>query len=242
MPFFERDGARIHYEVYGDGFPVLLLAAGGMRSSIPFWEKASLWNPIEALSSRYRVIAMDQRNAGQSTAPIKGTDGWREYRDDQIGLLDHLGVDRFHVAGMCIGGSFIMELVHAVPERVASAVMLQPIGFDDNHEAFDGLFNGWMEEVKPDHPSVSDDEWAAFRHTMFGSDRLLFNMTEDDVARCHIPLLVLMGKDAYHPEITSRKIVEHAPHATLVEHWKEPEHIGATAATIDAFLATNTPR
>ena len=239
MPFFERDGARIHYEIHGDGFPVLLLAPGGMRSSIPFWDATS-WNPIKALSPRYRVIAMDQRNAGRSTAPIKGTDGWQDYRDDQIGLLDHLGVDRFHAVGMCIGGPFIMELARAVPERIVSAVMLQPIGYDDNHEVFDDLFNGWMEDVKSSHPSLSDADWAAFRNTMFGSDRLLFNMTQDDVAKCQVPLLVLMGNDPYHPEITSRKVVEHAPHATLVEHWKEPENAAAASAEIDAFLAAHT--
>lgn len=238
MPFYERGDARIHYEIHGKGFPVLMLAAGGMRSSIPFWAKSPL-DAIELLAPHYRVIAMDQRNAGQSTAPISGTDGWRDYRDDQIGLLDHLGIDRFHAAGMCIGGSFIMELVHAVPERIVSAVMFQPIGYDDNHQTFVELFDGWMAEVKPSHPSVSDAAWASFRETMFGSEKLLFNMDEDDVARCHIPLLVLMGNDAYHPEITSRKIVELAPHASLVERWKEPESNGAACAAVEAFLAAN---
>ena len=57
-------------------------------------------------------------------------------RDDQLALLDHLGIERFHVAGMCIGGSFIMELIEAAPERVASAVMLQPIGFEGNRQAY----------------------------------------------------------------------------------------------------------
>ncbi|MEQ9638908.1 MAG: alpha/beta hydrolase [Alphaproteobacteria bacterium] len=236
MPFFERDGARIHYEIHGEGFPVLLLAAGGMRSSIPFWATTPL-NAVELLAPHYQVIAMDQRNAGRSTAPITGTDGWRDYRDDQIGLLDHLGIDRFHAAGMCIGGSFIMELVHAVPQRIVSAVMLQPIGYDDNHQTFVELFDSWMAEVKPSHPSVSDSDWATFRDTMFGSKKLLFNMDEDDVARCHIPLLVLMGDDAYHPEITSRKIVELAPHASLIERWKDGQSNGAACAAIEAFFA-----
>ena len=48
---------------------MLLFAPGGMRSAIPFWETQP-WNPIEALSPHFRVIAMDQRNAGQSTAPV----------------------------------------------------------------------------------------------------------------------------------------------------------------------------
>ena len=107
MPVFKRDNIRIYYEVHGEGFPVLLLAPGGMRSSIPVWENTP-YNPIEELAPHCQVIAMDQRNAGQSTAPIAATDGWRDYTDDQVALLDHLGIDRFHAAGMCIGGSFIM--------------------------------------------------------------------------------------------------------------------------------------
>ncbi|MGZ0188401.1 MAG: alpha/beta fold hydrolase [Alphaproteobacteria bacterium] len=236
MPFFERGDVRIYYEVHGEGFPVLALAAGGMRSAMPFWENAA-WNPMKQLAPGYQVIAMDQRNAGQSTAPISGTDGWQDYRDDQLALLDHLGVERCHVAGMCIGGSFIMELIEAAPERVAAAVMLQPIGYEGNRQAYFDLFDSWAAALKTTHPAVSDAEWAQFRQTMFGSEDLLFNLTEDHVAKCPVPLLVLMGKDIYHPEAISRKIVEVAPQATLVEHWKEPEHVAAASAAVDGFLA-----
>lgn len=185
MPFFERDDTRIYYEIHGDGPPVLALAPGGMQSSIPIWGGVS-YNAVERLASNYQVIVMDQRNAGQSTAPITGGDGWREYTADQIALLDHLGVERFHAAGMCIGGSFIMGLAEAVPERLASAVMLQTIGYDDNRETFFELFDSWSAGVKPAHPSVGEDEWAKFRSTMFGGD-FLFNVSEDVVARCQIP-------------------------------------------------------
>ena len=237
MPFFERDDTRIYYEIHGGGPPVLALAPGGMQSSIPIWGGVS-YNAVERLASNYQVIVMDQRNAGQSTAPIKGGDGWREYTADQIALLDHLGVERFHAAGMCIGGSFIMGLAEAVPERLASAVMLQTIGYDDNRETFFELFDSWSAGVKPAHPSVGEDEWAKFRSTMFGGD-FLFNVSEDVVARCQIPLLVLMGEDVYHPEATSRRVAELAPHATLIERWKEGADAMAASAAIDAFLAAH---
>ncbi len=235
MPFFERDEARLYYEIHGDGFPVLLLAPGGMSSAIPVWENAS-YNPIERLAPRYKVIAMDQRNAGQSTAPITGADGWRDYRDDQIALLDHLGVDRFHAVGMCIGGSFIMGLAETIPERLVSAVMLQPIGLDDNRKNFFELFDGWAEKLKPAHPSADEDEWAAFRSAMFGGD-FLFNVSEDVVSDCQTPLLVLMGEDAYHPELTSRRVAELAPRATLIERWKKGDDAASASTAIDTFLA-----
>ena len=238
VPVFKRYNIRIYYEVHGEGFPVLLLAPGGMRSSIPVWENTT-YNPIDQLAPNCRVIAMDQRNAGQSTAPIAATDGWRDYTDDQVALLDHLGIDRFHAAGMCIGGSFIMGLVEAVPERVVSDVMLPPIGFTDNRQTFANLFDGWSGALKSKHPSLSKDDWATFRTTMFGGD-FLFNISEDAVAKCHIPLLVLMGTDIYHPEETSRRIAKLTPRATLIEHWKEPENHASTSTVINAFLAEHT--
>ena len=238
MPFFECDDVRIYYEVKGDGFPVLLLAPGGMQSSISMWEDVP-YNAIKRLAPHYKVIAMDQRNTGRSTAPIKDIDGWRVYTNDQVSLLDHLGVDRFHVAGMCIGGPFIMGLVDAVPERIASAVMLQPIGSDDNRQTFFELFDGWAEEVKPLHPSMSENGWINFRSAMFGGD-FLFNVSEDFVSNCQIPLLVLMGGDIYHPEVTSRRVVELAPRATLLEHWQGPKDVDTASATINSFLAEHT--
>ena len=95
MPFADVGEARLYYEEYGSGFPVLLIAPGGMRSAVSFWE-GTPWNPIEQLSAEYRVIAMDQRNAGQSTAPVGPSDGWHVYTADQLGLMDALGIDIFH--------------------------------------------------------------------------------------------------------------------------------------------------
>ena len=86
MPFFEQDAVKLYYEQHGEGFPVLLFAPGGMRSAVSFWE-GSQFNPITELRSHFRVIAMDQRNAGQSKAPVSADDGWHTYTADHIALL-----------------------------------------------------------------------------------------------------------------------------------------------------------
>ena len=122
MAIYERDGAAIYYEEHGAGFPVLLIAPGGMKSATPVWA-GTPWHPIEQLAGEFRVIAMDQRNAGQSSGPISGTDGWQTYTDDQLGLMEHLGCERFHVAGMCIGGPYAFGMIQSAPERVASAML-----------------------------------------------------------------------------------------------------------------------
>jgi pimeloyl-ACP methyl ester carboxylesterase len=240
MPLFTRGDVKLYYEEQGKGFPLLLIAPGGMRSSVSFWDKVA-WNPIPLLAPHYRVIAMDQRNAGQSTAPIRATDSWQTYTDDQLALMDHLGVQRFHVAGMCIGGSYCMGLIQTAPQRVVSAVLFQPIGLLDNRQAFLDMFDGWAKEQQAAHPEADAATWERFKQNMYGGD-FLFNVSRDFVARCSTPLLVLMGNDLYHPEATSREIAKLAPNATLIERWKEPEHQAAAKAAVERFLAQHTPR
>jgi pimeloyl-ACP methyl ester carboxylesterase len=238
MAYFEDGDRRIYYEVHGEGFPVLLIAPGGMRSAVSFWE-GTPWNPITQLAPHYRVIAMDQRNAGHSEAPISAADGWDTYTADQLALLDHLGVDRFHVAGMCIGGPYILGLIKAAPERVASAVVFQTIGLDANREAFFDMFDSWANEIRPQHPEVPAEAWEAFKHSMYDTDDVLFTADEDWLRSCSTPMLVLLGNDLYHPESSSRLLAEIAPAATLVEHWKEPQHHPAAMAAVEDFLAAH---
>jgi pimeloyl-ACP methyl ester carboxylesterase len=211
-----------------------------MRSAVPFWANAP-WNPIEHLQKNFRVIAMDQRNAGRSSAPVRADDSWISYTEDQIGLMDHLGIERFHTAGMCIGGPYCMGLVQAAPDRVASAVLFQPIGLADNRQAFFDMFDNWAEELKPQHPELPEVAWESFRDAMYGGE-FLFNVSREFVQGCQTPLLVLCGDDLYHPRETSLEIVELAPNAELIEHWKEPEQRDTARARVLAFLLDHTPR
>src|SRR5262249_25360438 len=120
MPTFERDRVSLYYEEYGSGFPILLFAPGGMRSSIEFWSK-SPFDPTRELAGDFRVIAMDQRNAGQSRAPLSASDGWHSYAADHLALLDHLKIDRCHVLGGCIGGSYHLGGIPGAPHPIIPA-------------------------------------------------------------------------------------------------------------------------
>lgn len=240
MPFFDQGDTHIYYEDHGEGVPLLLIAPGGMRSAVSFWE-GTPWNPITQLSDRYRVVAMDQRNAGQSTAPITADDGWSTYTADQLALMDHLGIDTFHVAGMCIGGPYIMGLIDAAPDRVLSGVVFQTIGLDDNLAAFHDMFDSWADELRPQRPEVSEEAWSAFRASMYDTGMVLFNVDEAWMARCQTPLLVLLGNDIYHPESSSRILAANAPGATLIERWKDGEDRTAAMAAMEDFLALHTP-
>ena len=239
MPAFERGGVSINYKEFGAGFPLLLFAPGGMRSSIGFWSH-SPFDPIAELASDFRVIAMDQRNAGKSRAPISAADTWESYTADHLALLDHLGIAQCHLLGGCIGGSYCMGVLKAAPARVVAAVLQNPIGLSDNRDAFYAMFDDWAKDIRPQHPEADQAAFRTFRDTMYGGD-FVFNVSRDFVRSCRNPLLILAGDDLYHPAPISKEIAELASNAELVLKWKEPEVVPETVKRVRAFLKAHTP-
>lgn len=236
MPTFTRDGVTLHYEEHGSGFPVLLLAPGGLRSTIDAWRRAP-WSPIDELAPLYRVIAMDQRNAGGgSSGPVTAADGWDTYTADQLAVLDHAGVERAHVLGMCIGGAFIANLLRTAPDRITAAVALQPIGLSGNRGRFHEMVQGWGEER-----GIPAEDLAGFRDNLYGGDDVLWSVSDADVERFETPILVLMGDDEFHPPVASRTLARLAPHASLLETWKDPDSIPMAQKAVAEFLAAHTP-
>lgn len=240
MPYFQTDDAKIYYETYGVGFPLLLIAPGGMKSAISFWENTP-WNPIEQLQDKYCIVAMDQRNAGNSSGLVAANHGWDTYTQDQLGLMDHLGFHQFHVAGMCIGGPYALGLIKAAPERVASATLFQTIGRDNNAVEFYAMFDDWASALMPQMPEVEASAWSSFRENMYGGDTILFNVDREFVADVKTPLLVLMGNDLYHPESSSRMIAATAPNVVFVESWKESQAKTQAMHIFTQFIEQHTP-
>src|SRR4249919_2321859 len=128
--FYEKGPVRIYYEEAGSGFPLLLIPGGGLNSTISFFTGSAPFNPIEEFKGEYRCITSDLRNAkgGQSSGPLEIDRPWDAYADDQLGLMDHLGIDKFMVMGFCIGGPFIWNLLRRAPDRIVAAVLAQPSG------------------------------------------------------------------------------------------------------------------
>jgi pimeloyl-ACP methyl ester carboxylesterase len=243
MPVFKRGSVTINYEVRGAGHPMLLLAPGGMRSVASMWAGPSRpWiNPLEELSDRFRVIGMDQRNAGSSTAPITSNDGWHVYIEDQLALVDHLGGGQFHVMGGCIGSSYALGLCQAAPDRVTAAVLQNPIGLTaDNRPQFYAMFDEWADEMRRTHPEVDARIARSFRNRMFGGD-FVFAVDRDFVRSSQIPLLVMPGGDDFHPRAVAEEIVALAPDSLLLSPWGGDEHRGKTLVRVAEFLAAHTP-
>ena len=127
--FYEKGNVRIRYAEIGSGFPLLATPGGGLNSCIAVWARAVI-NIPEEFKNDFRVITMDQRNAtgGESTGPVPVDDPWGAFADDQLGVMDHLGINKFSFFGNCIGGPFAMKLMERAPQRVTAAILSQPVG------------------------------------------------------------------------------------------------------------------
>jgi len=182
MPSFEHHGAQLYYEEHGQGFPILTFAPAGLRSVIGVWSQPSApINPITEWSANYRVIAMDQRNAGgQSRAPMTAQDNWDTYTDDHVAVLDRLRIDRCHLYGQCIGGSFIINMLKRHPERVAAAVLAQPIGrVGPLKPEWNANFKGWTETLK-ERPEATEQLLDTFYKNLYAPGFVYCADRDDD--------------------------------------------------------------
>ena len=248
MPVLRRDDAEIVYEEYGAGFPVLLFAPGGMRSRTDMWHAGPDGTPrawhdwTQVLAADYRVIAMDQRNAGRSRGAVADGQGWDSYADDHIALLDHLGIGRCHTLGGCIGASFCLKLAQRAPGRTAAMVLQNPIGLNPDAPAyFPEMFAEWTREQRASRPELAAGALAALGAALWGSD-FVFAVDRAFVRGCAVPALVLPGNDTPHPRATGLELAELLPDAECLVDWKGPAHLDAQRAAVTGFLARHTPR
>src|SRR5215472_11061313 len=183
--FYERGPVRIYYEESGSGFPLLLIPGGGLNSTIA--ALANPFNPIDEFKKEYRCIAADLRNAptGQSTGPVEVDRPWESYADDQIGLMDHLGIDKFAVMGFCIGGPFIWSLLKRAPNRIPAAVLAQPVGWrpEMRDPKYPGTFwKGWPMQINAKRPEVAVQTAGQFTTNMSETNGdFVFTVTRDFV-------------------------------------------------------------
>lgn len=238
MAVYSNGETQLAYEVHGTGFPILLIAPGGLRSERSMWRGSPL-NPIAELSNYFRVVAMDQRNAGESKGPIESGHNWNTYTEDQLSLMSHLGHEQFAVVGMCIGGPYILNLLKSAPQRIVASAVMQTIGRDNNREEFLAMFDGWAEQLHASDPQGYPQEpLIKLRGRMFENDLTFMAMREEEIEECIKPMLILDGADTYHPAASSQRLAELQPHAQRIHEWKEPPALqGATEAFVAFFHA-----
>jgi len=248
MPFYEKGPVCIHYEEAGSGFPLLLIPGGGLNSTISFFTGSAPFNAIEEFKVEYRCITMDLRNAngGQSSGPLEIERPWDAYADDQLGLMDHLRIDKFLVMGFCIGGPFIWNLLRRAPDRIVAAVLAQPSG--SRPEVPDLFYQnnikGWGPALCARRPDITMTMVDAFLNKMYRSNAdFVFTVTRDFVRACQTPILILPDDVPAHPYAVAMESALHAPNAQVSLYpWKEPnDRIPLAVRHVRTFLRAQRP-
>jgi len=248
MPYYEKGDVRIHYEETGSGFPLLLIPGGGLNSNIGFLTGFAPFNAMEAFKDEYRCITMDLRNAngGESSGPLEIDRPWDAYADDQLGLMDHLGIKEFLVMGFCIGGPFIWNLLRRAPERIVAAVLAQPSGFRPELPDlfYQNNIKGWGPALCARRPDITMAMVDAFLNRMYRANAdFVFTVTRDFVRACQTPILVLPDDVPAHPYAVAMESARLAQNAEVsIYPWKETQdQIAEALGHVRAFLGAHAP-
>jgi len=246
--FYQRGPVRIHYEEAGAGFPLLLIAGGGLNATIELLRRGDPFDPFAEFANEYRCIGADLRNAngGQSSGPLEIDRPWDAYTDDQIGLMDHLGIDKFMVLGFCIGGPFIWNLLERAPNRVVAAVLAQPSGSRPEMRDlfYDNNMKAWGPALTARRPDVTMATVDQFLTRMYRTNPdFVFTVSREFVRTCQTPVLILPDDVPAHPYAVAMEAAMLAPKAQVsIYPWKEPkERIPLAVRHIRSFLRAHRP-
>ena len=223
---FDSDGVRIHYADRGQGEPVVLLH-GFTGSYARHWESPGV---IAALRlAGYRVIAMDCRGHGESGKPSGSGDYGLEMVHDVVRLLDHLGIERTHVAGYSMGGAIVNQLLARYPDRLLTATLLGSGWEGENLEALASQMSALAGGFEKRDASVlirgvtasggdgpTDDEVAALNASLFARNDphvlaavarslpALYEVPGESLRAVALPVLAIVGEHDSNLEAVTR--------------------------------------
>ena len=248
MPFYERGSVRIYYEDVGSGFPLMIIPGGGLNSSIASLDTSVPFNPLERYKNDFRCISADLRNAdlGQSRGPLEIDRPWDAYSDDQLGLMDHLGIREFLVMGFCIGGPMIHNLLKLAKDRVVAAAMMQPSGFSPEYPNifYENNTERWAPQLCEKRSEVTMAQVHDFLTNMY-TDRadFVFTVSRDFVRSLQTPLLIAPDNVPAHPYEAAMEVAEIAPNSeTTIFPWKDSEeNIDTVVDHARRFLKSHQP-
>jgi pimeloyl-ACP methyl ester carboxylesterase len=203
---------------------------------------------MEEFKNEYRCITPDLRNApsGQSTGPLEVDRPWDCHTDDQLGLMDHLGIKRFLVLGYCIGGPFAWSLIKRAPDRIPAAVLAQPVGFRKEKPdiLYENSMTNWVPEFTKRRPDITMATVEKYLTRMYRTNAdFVFTVSRDFVRSCQTPILVLPDDIPSHPYAVAMETVMLAPKSEVsIYPWKESkEMIPVAVRQIRSFLRAHRP-
>jgi pimeloyl-ACP methyl ester carboxylesterase len=130
MPSITLDGIETRYEVRGDGPPLLMFSPGGFDATLDKWTTLGVYGKTKMLgplTQQFRCILFDRRETGQSGGRLERIT-WAHYAAQGKALLDHLGIDRAHLMGGCMGCAPVAAFAVAHPQATLSMVLYWPVG------------------------------------------------------------------------------------------------------------------
>lgn len=227
MPYVDNAGIRIHYEVEGDGPPLVL--QHGFTLSLGEWRQ---FGYVDALKSDYRLILIDARGHGASDKPHDpAAYGMALRAGDVVAVLDDLGVEQAHYLGYSMGGRIGFDTAKLAPARLLSLM----IG-GSHPEAVDWQarrgqeFSGGMEAFLARQPLPDQVKTPSFRAQMLANDvealiaaSIDRPSVEDVLPTLTMPCLLYVGEaDPAYPQV--ERCVRLIPDATFValpglDHW-----------------------
>jgi 3-oxoadipate enol-lactonase len=116
MPYAVINRIRVHYEIAGEGDPVLLI--NGLSAPAANWGLQ-----VKTLAAHFQVITFDNRGVGETDLPPEPMYTMAQLADDAAGLLRQLKIKRAHVVGASMGGTIAQELALRHPQLVRSLVL-----------------------------------------------------------------------------------------------------------------------
>ncbi|MDH3942770.1 MAG: alpha/beta hydrolase [Anaerolineae bacterium] len=157
MPYVINKGTHIHYEVAGEGEPLVM--QHGFFSSVEDWHA---YGPVDVLREVCQLVMIDGRGHGKSDKPYAP----EAYGlDDRVGditaVMDNLGLDKAHYMGYSMGGWIGFGMAKYAPARVEKLIIggAQPYGrnFTGAREVLRSGMDAWIEEIQNWGPYTIDD-------------------------------------------------------------------------------------
>lgn len=247
MPFYEKGATRIYYQEVGSGFPLLIIPGGGLNSTVAGLQTHP-FNPMDTYRDDFRCIAADLRNAppGQSTGPLDIERTWDAFTDDHIGLMDHLGIDKFGVIGFCIAGPMILNLLSRAGDRVAAAALMQPSGYRPELPDlfYQNNIAGWGPPLCAKRPDITMEMVHDFLMNMYNNRAdFVFTVSREFVGGLQTPILIAPDDVPAHPYERAMEVANLAPNSEVTIYpWKDTqEHTDEVVAHARRFLKAHVP-
>ena len=165
----------------------------------------------------------------RSTGPVPADNGWDAFADDQLGLMNHLGIREFFYMGYCIGGCFAGKLLQRAPDRIVAAVLHQSVGHrpEDPDIMMRHSRDNWLPDFRARRPEVPMDTIEKYFHSLWRAQPdFLYSVSREFINNCRTPILVLPDDTPSHPLQTSIDVASLAPNAEItVFPWRESEEL-----------------